>query len=318
MIDIGFYVCPNHQMLDLAGPVCAFQHAAGPSGARAYRLHILSAEGGLVANNAGIAVTTTPAGAIMVDTLIMAGGDIAPMRDARQQAAFALAATHARRIASVCTGAFMLAALGLLDGRRATTHWARVRLLQRDHPAVTVEPDRIFVVDGPVWTSAGITAGIDLALALIEDDLGLAASRAVAKDMVVYHRRAGGQSQFSALSQLDGESDRIRSALGFAREHLAEALPAERLAAAACLSLRQFGRAFKRETGETPAKAVERLRVEAARTRIEGSMEPIEVVAASVGFADPERMRRAFLRLYGQPPQAIRRMGRAGQAGAQR
>src|SRR4029077_718212 len=221
--------------------------------------------------------------------------------------------------ASVCTGAFMLAELGLLAGRRATTHWQFIARLQRDYPALNVAGDCIFVVDGPVWTSAGITSGIDLALAMIEGDLGIATSREVARDMVVSHRRAGGQSQFSALSQLDGESDRIRKALSFARAHLAgdlaggppaDALPATRLADAACLSLPQLGRAFRRETAETPAKAVERLRVEAAKTRIEQGAEPIEAIARSVGFSDPERMRRAFLRIYGQPPQAMRRLGR--------
>jgi transcriptional regulator GlxA family with amidase domain len=319
MIEIGFYVSPGHQMLDLAGPHCAFQHALSPSGGSACRLHVLSASGGLVINNAGIGVTTTPAKETLVDTLVMVGGAIAPMLDPREGNAFAAAARRARRVASVCTGAFMLAELGLLDGRKATTHWQLIGRLQRDYPMLKVAGDCIFVNDGPMWTSAGITSGIDLALALIEDDLGIAASREVAKYLVVYHRRAGGQSQFSELSQLDGESDRIRRALNFAREHLSEDLPAHRLAEAACLSLRQFGRAFRRETAETPAKAVERLRVEAAKTRIEQGTEPIEIIARSVGFNDPERMRRAFLRVYGQPPQAIRRLtrqdSRAGSVG---
>ncbi len=166
--------------------------------------------------------------------------------------------------------------------------------------------------DGPVWTSAGITAGIDMALAMIEDHYGTAISRATAQQLVVYHRRPGGQSQFSALSQMDAESDRIRASLSYARDHLGDALPIECLAEVACLSPRQFGRAFKRESGETPARAVERLRAEAARSRIEEGREPIESIAASVGFHDPERMRRAFLRLYGQPPQALRRSARRG------
>jgi transcriptional regulator GlxA family with amidase domain len=310
MIDIGFFICPGHEMLDLAGPHCAFQSAVAPSGGRAYRLHVLSSAGGAVRNNAGFGVDTAPADGATVDTLIMVGGAIAPMLDQREGEAFAAVAQRARRVASVCTGAFMLAELGLLAGRRATTHWQFIARLQRDYPALNVAGDCIFVVDGPVWTSAGITSGIDLALAMIEGDLGIATSREVARYLVVYHRRAGGQSQFSALSQLDGESDRIRKALSFAREHLAEDLPATRLANAACLSLRQFGRAFRRETAETPAKAVERLRVEAAKTRIEQGAEPIEAIARSVGFSDPERMRRAFLRIYGQPPQAMRRLGR--------
>ncbi len=314
MIKIGFFVSPGHQMIDLAGPLSAFQNATLPSGEKAYRLYVVSAGGGIVTNNVGVGVTTEASGTVSMDTLIMVGGDIAPMLGTSQQEAFDLAAAPARRIASICTGAFMLATLGLLDGKRATTHWRRVARLQRDHPRVSVCGDRIFVADGRMWTSAGMSAGIDLALALIEDDLGDTASREVARELVVYHRRSGGQSQFSVLSDLPAETDRIRTALTFVRDHLAEPLPVERLAAAACLSVRQFGRAFRRETGETPARAVERLRVEAARTRIEHSAEPVESIARSVGFADPERMRRAFVRLYGQPPQAMRRTARVAPA----
>lgn len=312
MINVSFFVYPGHQMLDLAGPACAFQKALTSSGGNAYYINVLSAEGGVVPNSAGIGVTSNVADTATPDILIMVGGDIAPMLDHQQRAAFGVVAARTERVASICTGAFMLASLGLLDGRRATTHWSKAARLQRDYPRVMVESDRIFVTDGPVWTSAGMSAGIDLALALIENDLGVAASRQVAKELVVYHRRSGGQSQFSAMSELAGESDRIRHALSFAREHLSEPLPMERLAEAACLSLRQFGRVFRRETGEIPSKAVERLRVEAARLRIEQSVEPIESVAKAVGFVDPERMRRAFIRLYGYPPQAVRRAVRVG------
>ncbi|MDX7953878.1 helix-turn-helix domain-containing protein [Lichenihabitans sp. Uapishka_5] len=310
MHRIAFFLSPGFQMLDLAGPLCAFQSAMLTTEAKAYDLRTLSVEGGLVASNSGVGTTTQPAGIDAADTLIMVGGDIAPMLDAQQTNAFRVAASGARRVASVCTGAFMLAELGLLNGRTATTHWQQVARLQRDYPRVRVEGDRIFVADGWAWTSAGISAGIDLALAIIEADLGLAASQSVARDLVVYHRRSGGQSQFSALSDLDGETDRIRATLRFVREHIAEPLPAERLAEAACLSLRHFGRAFKRETGETPAKAVERIRVEVACLRIEQGMEPIEVIARSVGFSDSERMRRAFVRLFGIPPQGFRRATR--------
>ena len=219
-------------------------------------------------------------------------------------------ADRAIRVASVCTGAFLLAEAGCLDGRRATTHWSRARELQARFPAVSVEADRIFVADGPVWTSAGITAGIDLALALIEVDHGIELARRTARELVVYHRRPGGQSQFSALSQMEPESDRMRLVLAFAREHLSEPLPIERLAGAARLSPRQFGRTFRKETGETPAKAIERLRAEAAYLRLQDGSEPVDVIARAVGFNDPERMRRAFVARYGQPPQAIRRMTR--------
>jgi transcriptional regulator GlxA family with amidase domain len=220
------------------------------------------------------------------------------------------AAGRADRVASVCTGAFLLAAAGLLDGRRATTHWRAGSQLQAQHPAIRVDPDRIFVRDGSIWTSAGITAGIDLALEMIQEDLGPAVSRAAARQLVVYHRRPGGQSQFSALLDLEPQSGRIRQALHFARDHLHEKLPVERLAEAARLSPRQFGRAFLAETGQTPAKAIERLRAEAARPRVEDGGESLEAIARAVGFADPERLRQSFIRAFGQPPQALRRAAR--------
>jgi transcriptional regulator GlxA family with amidase domain len=208
----------------------------------------------------------------------------------------------------------VLAAAGLLNGRRATTHWQAAALLQRQYPEVRVESDRIFVKEGSIWTSAGVTAGIDLALALIEEDLGVEAAKSAARELVVYYRRPGGQSQFSALVELESASERVRQALGFARAHLREVVSVEQLAKAAGLSPRQFGRVFLAETGQTPAKAVEKLRAEAARIQIEKSDEPIEAVAQAVGFADPERMRRAFVRTFGHPPQALRRMARADRA----
>jgi transcriptional regulator GlxA family with amidase domain len=218
---------------------------------------------------------------------------------------------RSRRVAATCTGAFILAEAGLLDGRRATTHWNRAGELQARFPNVKVEEDRIFIVDGPVWTSAGMTAGIDLALAMIEKDLGANVARAVARNLVVYHRRAGGQSQFSALLELEPKSDRIQSALAFAKRHLHTRLTVGQLAEAAHLSPRQFSRVFRAETGQSPAKAVENLRLEAARLMMEQSRHPIDVIARQTGFADRDRMRRAFLRAFGQPPQVIRRYARA-------
>jgi transcriptional regulator GlxA family with amidase domain len=177
---------------------------------------------------------------------------------------------------------------------------------------VKVDGDRIYTHDGSVWTSAGITAGIDLALALIEDDLGAEISAEVARMLVVYQRRSGGQSQFSNLLELDADSDRIKAALLFARENMADKLSVETLAKVAGLGARQFGRAFQTETGETPAKAIERMRAEVARIRIETTNDPVEEIAQEVGFSDPERMRRAFVRLFGHPPQGLRRVARAG------
>lgn len=307
---IGFFLQTGYQLLDLAGPLDAFQAANVAAARTLYRTDVLSRRGGRVVGSGGVVITTAPSHEALLGTLMVIGGDLARMRCPDEVATVRRLAKNVSRLASVCTGAFLLAEAGLLDGRRATTHWSCVRAFRQRYPAVTVEADRIFVADGSVWTSAGITAGIDLALALIEADHGVDLARTVARELVVYHRRPGGQSQFSAMSELEPASDRMRQVLSFAREHLADSLTVERLAEAARLSPRQFGRAFLRETGETPAKAIERLRVEAARLRLRSSSEPVEVVARAVGFNDPERMRRAFVKRYGQPPQALRRVDR--------
>lgn len=313
-MNVTFFLSPGYQLLDLAGPACAFELATTMLGTPAYNVKVCSADGGGLTSSLGVELATGKAGTKPVDTAIMIGGDVAPMRDAAQLAAFAKLIRRSRRVASICTGTFMLAELGLLNGKRATTHWRFAGQLQREYPRIVVEPDRIFVRSGDVWTSAGISAGIDLALALIEADYGAQAARQVAHDMVVYHRRSGGQSQFSEMAELGGESDRIQRAMQFARQHIREPLSGERLAGAANLSLRQFQRAFRRETGETPAKAIERMRVEDAKVRIEDTAVPIEDIAQAVGFTDTERMRRAFLRIYGQPPQSIRRISRQSRA----
>jgi transcriptional regulator GlxA family with amidase domain len=218
----------------------------------------------------------------------------------------AAARTH-RRVAAICTGAFVLAEAGLLDGRRATTHWTYARELQKRFPKAKIDEDRIFINDGPIWTSAGMSAGIDLALALVENDFGPEIAKSVARKLVLYHRRGGGQSQFSTLLELSPKSDRIQTALAFARENLHKPLTVPQLADAARLSPRQFSRAFRAETGQSPAKAIENLRVEAARSLMEQSSHPIDVVARQTGFSDRDQMRRAFLRAFGQPPQVLRR-----------
>jgi transcriptional regulator GlxA family with amidase domain len=192
-----------------------------------------------------------------------------------------------------------------------TTHWARAAQLARAYPQVRVQPDHIFIRDGKLWSSAGITAGIDLALAMIADDLGESVAKRAAQQMVVYYRRPGGQSQFSTLLDIDCPDARFSPLLTWVRERLREPLSVGRLANHAGMSNRNFARAFASETGMTPAKAVERLRVEAARERVESSAQPIERIASDTGFGDPERMRRAFVRAFGQPPQALRRTARA-------
>lgn len=308
---IGILVFPDFQLLDAAGPIAAFEMASRETAPSAYRLRVLAREAGPVPSSSGVALLAESfAGVGSLDTLIVAGGQGAEPAPETLRWLKAVAPAS-RRVTSVCTGAFLLAAAGLLDGRRATTHWQRAQLFARRYPLVRVEPDRIFVRDGNVWTSAGITAGIDLALALIADDLGEEAARRAAQLLVVYHRRPGGQSQFSALLDLGRPQGRFSPLLGWMRERLFEDLPVERLAERAAMSPRNFARAFSAETGLTPAKAVERLRLEAARAEVEAGCEPIDRVAARTGFGDPERMRRAFIRAFGQPPQALRRAARA-------
>ena len=309
---IGVFIFPGIQILDATGPIAAFEIAArfAPG---AYSLRLLAMQAGPVASSSGVSLTADAVGDEAFDTLLVAGGDGTreAYKDAATLAWLQGAAPRARRVASVCSGAFLLAAAGLLDGRRATTHWQRCGDFARVFPQVQVDPDRIFVRDGDVWTSAGISAGIDLALALIGEDLGEALARAVAQQLVVYHRRPGGQSQFSALIEMGGHGGRVAPLLDWMRARLAEPLGVERLADRAAMSPRHFARAFAAETGLTPAKAVERLRLEAARLRVETTHEPIDRVAEAAGFGDPERMRRAFLRAFGQPPQALRRAARA-------
>jgi transcriptional regulator GlxA family with amidase domain len=224
-------------------------------------------------------------------------------------------APRSRRVAGLCTGAFLLADAGLLDDRRATTHWYWADALQQRHPRARVEADRIYIADGTVWTSAGMTAEMDLALALVEKDLGADIARAVAHRLVMHQRRSGGQSQHSEMLRLAPKSDRIQQALEHARRNLARPLSVEDLAQAASLSPRQFSRVFTAETGQSPAKAIEGLRLEAARLMIESSRHPLEVVARETGFRDRRHLREAFLRGFGMPPQAVRRDARTSPPG---
>jgi len=307
---IGFLVLPGFQVMSLAA-LSVFEFANKEMDEPVYDVRLLSETGGSVRSSIGISVATERFGRTRLDTLIVGGtsviGSLTPgvIKFLRQ------ALARYRRVASTCIGAFVLAEAGVLDGRRATTHWNAAQELQARFPKVKVDADRIFIVDGPVWTSAGMTAGIDLALAFVEEDLGAEVARAVARRLVVYHRRAGGQSQFSALLELEPKSDRIQSALAYAKRNLDTPLTVGQLAEAVHLSPRQFSRAFRAETGQSPAKAVEHLRVEAARLMMEQSRHPNDVIARQTGFADRDRMRRAFLRAFGQPPQVVRRNARA-------
>jgi transcriptional regulator GlxA family with amidase domain len=307
MKRLGLVVFPGFQILDLAA-ASVFEVANLFASRPTYEVALYSEQGGRVASSSGIEVETRKLSDPAFDTLIVTG-DIGVATPSEGLVRFVSEAAGAsRRTASICTGAFILAAAGLLNGRRATTHWASARNLQRRFPAIRVEEDRIFITDGNVWTSAGMTACIDLSLALVEADLGFEVSKSVAQKMVVYHRRTGGQSQFSAMLELESKSDRIQLALDYAKRNLRKTLSVGELAEVANLSSRQFSRTFRAETGQSPAKAIESLRVEAAKSLVEESRHAIDVVARETGFADPERMRRAFIRKFGHPPQTFRRV----------
>ena len=308
---VAFFIYPQFNLIDLSGPLEALATATSLAPG-SYRFTVMSLEGGEVESGTGVKVMSQVAVSEAIDTFVIVGDMGVAEREVSPEtiALIRAAAAGARRIASVCMGAFLLAGSGLLDGRRATTHWRFAAKLQAMYPALRVDGDRIFVNEDGVWTSAGMTAGIDMTLALIEEDLGRDISRAVARMLLVYYRRPGGQMQYSSLLDLDPESDRIRRTLSFAREHLSEPLSVEQLAEVAHLSLRQFSRAFIAATGMSPAKAVERLRVEAARPMVEDSRETLEAIARAVGFADPERMRQSFVRVSGQPPRTLRRAAR--------
>jgi len=312
MHRIGFLLMDGFQVMALATQ-SVFEYANMVAGEPFYRVENYSVNGGPVTSSMGMAVETRAAGAhAAVDTWVMAGvGN--PLEAPVPEAMLAFvrkAAPRARRVASICTGAFVLAEAGLLAGRRATTHWAYARAMQRSHPDIRVEDDRIYIVDGPIWTSAGMTAGLDLALAMVEKDLGTDIARSVAHKLVMYQRRSGGQSQHSELLDLSPKSDRIQSALDYARKHLGQPLTVEDLAETVHLSPRQFSRIFTAETGQSPAKAIESLRLEAARLMIEQSRHPLDVVARETGFRDRRHMREAFVRGFGIPPQAVRREAR--------
>ncbi|HEY2630595.1 MAG TPA: GlxA family transcriptional regulator [Usitatibacter sp.] len=312
-MHIGFLVFPNFNILDLSGPLAAFDVPRREVQPSPYKLTAFSELGGEVMSSCGVSVNTVALERARLDTFIAVGGlgAVAASQSPSMVTLVRRIASRTRRIASVCSGAFLLAEAGLLDGRRVTTHWEYANRLQQGFPGVRVELDNIYLKDGNLWTSGGVTAGIDLSLAMIEEDLGPATAQRVARVLVVYHRRTGGQSQFSEMLRMEPETDRVRVALHYARAHLHEQLSVERLAESAHLGARQFSRLFLRETGETPARAVERLRTEAAHAQVTETTASIDVIARHVGFESAERMRRAFIRLYGQPPQAVRRVARA-------
>ena len=311
MHRVGFIVPRGFQLMSLAA-LTAFEIVNLPPADQRYDIHLLSEHGGPVRSSSGMMLETEAFGDPTFDTVIV--GSITEMEmppsDASVIAFVREAAKASRRTASICSGAFVLAEAGLLNGRRATMHWAHAASFRIRFPDVKTEEDRIFINDGPIWTSAGMTAGIDLVLALIDNDLGPETAKMVDRLLVMNQRRMGGQKQHSALLDMTPKSDRIELVLAHIRQNLRNPLTIEELAAVANLSPRQFSRAFLAETGQSPAKAVEQLRLEAARFMIEEGRHTVNVVAQETGFADRERMRRAFLRTFGVPAEVLRRTAR--------
>jgi transcriptional regulator GlxA family with amidase domain len=309
------------QILDVAGPVQTFASAneiARDGGSVPYRIVVASSRGGPVSSSAGLPLVTQPIAAATrkaaVDTLIIPGGPgvHAALADARIMAWAHRQLSSARRIASVCTGAFLLAETGILDGRRAATHWKSAGRLQQRYPEVLVDPDPIYLRDGRIWTSAGVTAGIDLSLALIEEDLGRALAMQVARHLVVFLKRPGGQSQFSApleaqATAADGDVPNHFTPLhGWIAANLTADLRVERLAEQVGMSPRTFARIYAARMGVTPARMVERIRVEAVRRILEETDMPIKRVASECGFGQEDRLRRAFARQVGTTPAEYR------------
>ncbi|AKA23527.1 GlxA family transcriptional regulator [Pseudomonas chlororaphis] len=304
----------NAQVLDVTGPLQVFASANDLARSKGlplpYAASVIAAGDGTVLTSAGLTLLAAPLPEpdSACDTLIVAGGwgvyaaaeDPALVAWVRQQAA------QARRVASVCTGAFLLAASGWLDGRRVVTHWTRCEQLARQYPRLRVEADPIFINEGPVWTSAGVTAGIDLALALVEADLGHALALEVARHLVVFLKRPGGQAQFSATLALQKQGGRFDDLHAWIAENLGRDLSIPTLAEQAGMSERSFVRHYRADTGQTPARAIERIRVESARRLLGESGLAIKRIAMQCGFGSEETLRRSFLRGVGVTPQAYR------------
>ncbi|MFF4049239.1 GlxA family transcriptional regulator [Streptomyces chartreusis] len=297
------------QSLDVTGPLEVFmgaeQHATGT-----YRIRTASLDGAPVRTSSGLTLVPDQAldGPLDAHTLVVPGGQGTRTPDPALVGWLREHGPRAERLVSVCTGAILLAAAGLLDGRRATTHWAYCDKLARDHPDVEVDPDPIYVRDGHVATSAGVTSGIDLALALVEEDLGRAVALGIARHLVVFLRRPGNQAQFSAqLAAQTAQREPLRDVQRWITEHPDADLTVESLATRASLSPRHFARAFQTETGMTPGRYVDRVRLEHARRLLEDTSDGIEEISRASGYGTPEAMRRAFVRALGAAPAEYRR-----------
>jgi transcriptional regulator GlxA family with amidase domain len=298
------------QLLDVSGPAAVFGAANEEAGKPVYDLQIVSADGGLVASNCGVALHTRRIGG-QPDTLLVAGGSRGLKRAMAHEGTrkwLQRAAPGTRRYGSVCTGAFVLASAGLLDGKRVATHWASCARLAEKFPAVSVDAEALYVVDGKVWTSAGVTTGIDMALALVEADLGVATANLIARHFVLYARRPGYQSQFSPMLQAQAAADApFASLIDWMQDHLDRELDVPTLARHAGYSERSFYRKFTDATGKTPAHFVEDLRLDAARTLLSNGMS-LKIIAGRVGLKSSARLGQAFERRFGMPPSLFRQM----------
>lgn len=301
-LHIAFALYDGVNFLDVSGPLEAFWLATNDSGDRhvpRYRISIASRDGGLVRASSGMRVETLRWAELdTVDTLIVPGGGSPQAPYAPDDVVQWIREVEpaVRRLCSVCTGAFALAAASALDGRNATTHWAAADLLRRQAPRTVVDHDRIYVRDGKIWTCAGVTAGIDLALALIEDDYGYDTAMDVARYLVVYMRRPGSQAQFSKPFSLQAADDSFATLHAWLRENLNRALTVEEMAEIAGMSVRTFSRRYRDRTGRTPAKAIAALRLEAAQTAIERGSSSLKKIARDYGFGDERNLRRALQR----------------------
>lgn len=301
------------KLLDITGPLQAFNDARFKDGSPAYEVLLVSETGGAVASDTGIKLETQKLDERTldsVDTLLVSGGELDLPISATSSLRRCLVSHlgRPRRIGSICTGALILAEMGVLDGHEATTHWSACKRLELEYPKVHVHRDAIFVTSGRIWTSAGVTAGIDMALAMIEEDLDHDTALKVARSLVLFLKRPGGQSQFSVelerqINDIHGRFDRLHD---WMRANLNRDLSVQKLADVAHMSERNFARVYLRETGENPARAVERMRMEAAIRLLESADKSIVNIARDAGFGDDERMRRAFVKNYGLSPQEYR------------
>ena len=310
--QIVMFAFANAQILDIVGPLQMLSGVNDACGGAAYRLTILAERKGELVTTSGMKLIADGAWDDLpktIDTMIVAGGDGTreAVRNKALLAAVRTAAKKARRIVSVCSGSFVLAAAGLLKGKRATTHWQSTDDLARLFPDITVEADAIYVRDGQVWTSAGVTAGMDLALALIREDFGDDMALAIARRHVVFLMRPGGQSQFSAHLSVEANAQgKLAKLLRWIPDHVSDELDIPAMARKANMSERNFARVFREETGKTPAHFVECARIDAARRLLTQSEIPVETVARRTGFGSEERMRRAFQRQLKVSPASFR------------